>query len=45
MYIIAVIIEVTSNSFWQIIIGRFFNYIPMVSCQFADSRPRNLTYL
>ncbi|KAE9986598.1 hypothetical protein EG328_005207 [Venturia inaequalis] len=29
VYIIAVIIEVTSNSFWQIIIGRFFNYIPM----------------
>lgn len=45
MYIIAVIIEVTSNSFWQIIIGRFFNYIPMVSSQFADSRPRNLIYL
>jgi MFS family permease len=30
MFIVAVIIEVTANSFWQIVIGRFLNYIPMV---------------
>jgi sugar porter (SP) family MFS transporter len=27
-YIVAIIIEVTSNSFWQVVIGRFFNSIP-----------------
>jgi hypothetical protein len=30
MFVIAVIVEVTANSFWQIVIGRFLNYIPMV---------------
>ncbi|RDW66371.1 hypothetical protein BP6252_10006 [Coleophoma cylindrospora] len=29
LFIIAIIIEVTAQSFWQIIIGRFLNYIPM----------------
>lgn len=28
MYIIAIIIEVTGNSFWQIVMGRFINAIP-----------------
>ncbi|KIW05923.1 uncharacterized protein PV09_03116 [Verruconis gallopava] len=29
LFIAAIIVEVTSKSFWQIVIGRFFNYIPM----------------
>ena len=29
LFIIAVIIEVTSNSFWQLVMGRFINGIPM----------------
>lgn len=28
MYIIAIVIEVTANSFWQIVVGRFINSIP-----------------
>jgi SP family sugar:H+ symporter-like MFS transporter len=36
MFIIAVIVEVTSNSFWQIVVGRFLNYIPMVSSHVID---------
>jgi predicted MFS family arabinose efflux permease len=29
LFIAAIIVEVTAKSFWQIVIGRFFNYIPM----------------
>ncbi|KAH6667951.1 hypothetical protein B0J14DRAFT_704389 [Halenospora varia] len=29
LFIISIIVEVTSNSFWQIVMGRFLNYIPM----------------
>ncbi|KAH8647936.1 general substrate transporter [Xylariales sp. PMI_506] len=29
MFIVAIIVEVTAKSFWQIVIGRFLNYIPM----------------
>ncbi|KAH8888040.1 general substrate transporter [Thozetella sp. PMI_491] len=28
-FIISIIVEVTAQSFWQIVIGRFLNYIPM----------------
>lgn len=29
IFIIAIIVEVTAQSYWQVVIGRFFNYIPM----------------
>jgi MFS family permease len=29
LFILAIIIEVTSKSYWQIVVGRFINYIPM----------------
>ena len=29
LFIAAIIVEVTAKSYWQIVIGRFFNYIPM----------------
>jgi MFS family permease len=29
LFIASIIVEVTSKSYWQIVIGRFFNYIPM----------------
>lgn len=28
-FILAIIVEVTAKSFWQIVVGRFLNYIPM----------------
>ena len=29
LFIAAIVVEVTAKSYWQIVIGRFFNYIPM----------------
>lgn len=29
IFIVSIIIEVTSKSYWQIVMGRFINYIPM----------------
>jgi SP family sugar:H+ symporter-like MFS transporter len=29
IFIVSIIVEVTAKSYWQIVIGRFVNYIPM----------------